>query len=470
MPLPISQVTSVALFSSHGLIPATACLGAVRYLQTQTTTSPTSQPNPLHAFPRTQQQQQQQHQPPHPSQPLRALKPRQTARTSPLPRPTMARFSPTAAAAPSVAAALERAAELEEIQEEAVEERVEEELEERLHAVLGTFNAPVRFAFAYGSGVFPQAGYSAKKRPMVDFVFGVTHPGHWHSLNMRQNREHYSFLAGLGSDAVSFVQNKVPAHVYYNPYVEIKGMLIKYGVISMDTLLDDLSNWKSLYMAGRMHKPVKILRDDARVQLASRDNLNNALRAALCLLPAEFTEEDLFHRIAGLSYRGDFRMILGENPHKIYNMVFSQQEQFRELYAPLIEQMPNVSYVREGEFLQQDMDPRMRGAMIQAMPKGFVETLRRRHQWYLARSNFMHGHGVIEDSKVAQSIASSPQLPQYVSKALVETVRAPALVQSIKGLVTAGPLRSAVYVSEKLKKQFKASSSATRSDDKEAQP
>ncbi|KAI8803857.1 mitochondrial matrix Mmp37 [Cladochytrium replicatum] len=302
---------------------------------------------------------------------------------------------------------------------------------------------------------------------MVDFVFGVTHPGHWHSLNMRQNREHYSFLANLGSDTVSYVQNKVPAHVYYNPYVEINGMaslsmqcsplhlthMIKYGVISMDHLLDDLRNWTSLYMAGRMQKPVKILRDDARVQLATRENLSNALRAALCLLPADFTEEDLFHKIAGLSYKGDFRMILGENPHKIYNMVFSQREHFRELYGPTIDQMPNVSYVREGE-LQQDMDPRMRGAMIQAMPRGFVEMLRKRHQWYLARSNLVP----IEDSKVAQSIASSPQLSQYVSKALVETVRAPALVQSVKGLVTAGPIRSAVYVSEKLKKQFRASS------------
>ncbi|KAI8803858.1 hypothetical protein BJ742DRAFT_472196 [Cladochytrium replicatum] len=176
MPLPTSsQLTSVAIFSSHRLIPATACLGAIRYLQTKTSTSPTSQPNPLHAFPRPPQQQQ--HHQPSPALRPHAPKPRQTARTSPLPRPTIARFSPTAAASPGITVVLERAAELEETREEVAEERVEGELEERLHAVLGTFNAPVRFAFAYGSGVFPQAGYSAKVNNQTSWT-------HWGVLTM----------------------------------------------------------------------------------------------------------------------------------------------------------------------------------------------------------------------------------------------------------------------------------------------
>ena len=36
-------------------------------------------------------------------------------------------------------------------------------------------------------------------------------------------------------------------------------------------------------------------------------NLESALTAALLLLPATFTEEELFLEIAGLSYTGDFR-------------------------------------------------------------------------------------------------------------------------------------------------------------------
>ncbi len=34
------------------------------------------------------------------------------------------------------------------------------------------------------------------------------------------------------------------------------GQLFKYGVVSLDDLCDDLTEWTSLYVSGRMHKPV----------------------------------------------------------------------------------------------------------------------------------------------------------------------------------------------------------------------
>lgn len=35
--------------------------------------------------------------------------------------------------------------------------------------------------------------------------------------------------------------------------------LIKYGVVSTQTLCEDLQTWKTLYLSGRMHKPVRSL-------------------------------------------------------------------------------------------------------------------------------------------------------------------------------------------------------------------
>ena len=62
--------------------------------------------------------------------------------------------------------------------------------------------------------------------------------------------------------------------------------LIKYGVVRTGAACEDLSHWNSLYVAGRMQKPVMTLRSDARVVAAAADNLRCALAAALLLLPA----------------------------------------------------------------------------------------------------------------------------------------------------------------------------------------
>jgi fatty acid synthase subunit beta len=45
---------------------------------------------------------------------------------------------------------------------------------------------------------------------MIDFIFGVSHTQHWHSLNIRQNRHHYSGVSSLGSGLVSRIQDQYP--------------------------------------------------------------------------------------------------------------------------------------------------------------------------------------------------------------------------------------------------------------------
>jgi translocator assembly and maintenance protein 41 len=98
--------------------------------------------------------------------------------------------------------------------------------------------------------------------------------------------------------------------------------LMKYGVICRQNFLDDLLNWRFLYVAGRLHKPVRIMKlaaneDDAEINSSMMTNRLNAMRAALLLLPDQFTDLELYMVIASLSYMGDPRMGIGENPKKV---------------------------------------------------------------------------------------------------------------------------------------------------------
>lgn len=381
------------------------------------------------------------------------------------------------------------------------------ELKEALRLMLRQFQAPIVYCFAYGSGVFPQDASTkttteAEFRTvhphppealvkaqrggpkMIDFIFGVTHTQHWHSINMRQHRDHYSGIASLGSGLVTRVQNW-GAGVYFNPFVEMNGMLIKYGVTSIDNLVNDLSTWDSLYLAGRLQKPVKILRDHPRVRLANQHNLIAAVRTALLLLPADFTEAQLYATIAGLSYLGDPRMALPtENKSKVSNIVDNNIVHFRRLYAPLIKTLPNVDFTQSWRLddqdwilnpqanntIQQDMDPLRRGNMVRRLPKNFRSRLYFQYQkkFSIPRGEFNEMMKATEDEesesihkrqggKFERRIATddASQLQEIIRGVVKHTVNWPSTVQSIKGVLMGGTTRTIRYLGEKISKYRK---------------
>lgn len=379
---------------------------------------------------------------------------------------------------------------------------INDEFKEALRQILWQFRAPIRYAFAYGSGVFPQSkdigapssATSIHSKPppavvkaqggtpkMIDFIFGVSYTQHWHSLNLHQHRDHYSAIGSFGSGAVSAVQDKWGAGVYFNPFVTVNGTLIKYGVVNLDTLCNDLSEWSTLYLAGRLQKPVKILRDDARVRLANQVNLISALRTALLLLPPDFTELELYGTIAGISYMGDPRMSLPtENKSKVANIVGNNLPNFRRLYAPLIENLPNVSFndskCTNPEWgsdpdanvrLAQDMDPIKRGNIVRRLPKAFRSKLyfqyQKKYQIPQLEFNKMLEASSDEDATrinrregggFERRIANEPpeDLRAEVRGVIKKTIGWPSTSQSFKGLVTSGIGRSWRYMSEKMAK------------------
>ncbi|KAI1775154.1 mitochondrial matrix Mmp37 [Hypoxylon cercidicola] len=393
---------------------------------------------------------------------------------------------------------------------------IDREFKEVLRQLLWRFRAPIRYAFAYGSGVFPQSkGDTATeaeikavhpKAPvavqkaqdgspkMIDFIFGVSYTQHWHSLNLMQHRDHYSMLGSLGSGAVSYVQDKWGAGVYFNPYVTVDGILIKYGVVNIDTLCRDLSEWDTLYLAGRLHKPVKILRDDPRVRLANQINLLSALRTALLLLPPTFTERELYATIAGISYLGDPRMAFPtENPKKVANIVNHNMLNFRRLYAPLVESLPNVDYddpacskpnwIENTDAvlrIQQDMDPVKRGNMVRRLPKAFRSKLYFEYQkkFQIPQLDF---NKMMEENKDEDAVSFKRQqgggfeqriaqdepeaLRKNIRGVIKKTINWPSTTQSVKGVITSGFSRSFRYLGEKMAK-YRESSKPEKDDEK----
>ena len=381
---------------------------------------------------------------------------------------------------------------------------INQEFKEALRQILWQFKAPIRYAFAYGSAVFPQKSGSSTGNAtahlsagpatstaqqgtgkMVDLIFGVSYTQHWHSLNLSQHRDHYSALGSLGSGLVTRVQEKWGAGVYFNPYVMVNGTLIKYGVVNLDTLCQDLSEWRTLYLAGRLQKPVKILRDDPRVRLANQINLISALRTALLLLPASFTERQLYSALAGISYQGDLRMSLRtENPQKVDNIVSNQMTNFRRLYSPLVADLPNLRFAdprcdkpgwhnndSTGEArLEQDMDLVKRGNMVRRLPRAFREKVyfefQRRYR--IPRVDFdrmmeaSSARDAEEDAShikrrqggpFEQRIAADEEgLALLIPQVIKRTIAWPSTSQSIKGLVTAGTSKTVRYLTEKASK------------------
>lgn len=141
--------------------------------------------------------------------------------------------------------------------------------------------------------------------------------------------------------------------VYFNTMVPMaNGRTIKYGVASARRLVEDLEGWTTLFLAGRLHKPVAVLRDDPAVARAQRRNLDAALAAGLLLgapragrdgegLAAPSREESLsplplpslLSSIAGLSYAGDVRSGIAEDPRKVSRIVAGSGQRMAALYA-----------------------------------------------------------------------------------------------------------------------------------------
>ncbi|KAG8200439.1 hypothetical protein JTE90_000522 [Oedothorax gibbosus] len=316
-------------------------------------------------------------------------------------------------------------------------------------AIISRFPKNYSLAFAYGSSVFPQSNKLVDNTAMVDFIFAVDNPSSWHKSNMEMNHNHYSLVKYAGSEFIKNLQEHFGAKVYFNTLVNVENRLIKYGVISTSNLIEDLLDWQTLYISGRLHKPVQILNkiENLELQSALKTNLQSALHSALLCLPETFTEEELYIKIAELSYCGDFRMYFGEDKQKVQKIVKNQMPHFKKLYAEELQLMPLLYWSQNKSIIEQDNSSATTLHHLFLLPKRVQHNL-------LVTWNRDGRFRDMED--VLQSVAHDPDCSEMVKKAIQNITLLPSITQSAKGILTAGVLKSIKYSSRKLKKMVKS--------------
>lgn len=334
-----------------------------------------------------------------------------------------------------------------------------------LQKIMSIFPVEATLAFAYGSRVKEQGKRGVHKNDMIDLILAVDDPFDFHIKNCAANPTHYSFLRKLpgGGKAVARIQENFGAKVYYNTLVPLgtfdtfdtseSDLYIKYGVISTGPLVNDLLDWETLYIAGRLHKPVEILalggpKGDV-VRKALKINIQSAIHTALLLLEESFSEKELYTTIAGISYTGDFRMIVGENRNKVENIVSPQIHEFRKLYQPYLTSnliQPLVNWNPASRTYIQDTSSQTIYHHLSLLPKNVQKEI------FLKTWD---GSGSLNDiDDVMMALSQRIGADEKVRAAIKAIVKRYSWKQSIKGIFTAGIKKSIIYAKSKLVKMY----------------
>ncbi|MCP9260941.1 Phosphatidate cytidylyltransferase, mitochondrial [Dirofilaria immitis] len=256
----------------------------------------------------------------------------------------------------------------------------------------------VEYACAYGSGAVSQDDDDTSGK-MIDFIIATRDSSQFHKQNLEMNPTHYSSLRCLGYQKIVQVQRNYAARVYCNT----RNQLIKYCVIDVDDLLLDLIDWRWMYLAGRLQKHVVDL-------------------AALLLLPDKFILPQFYNEIISLSYRGDFRMLFGEDKNKIRRIAEGSKTQLNQIYVPLLKADKDVSI--QGCIIEQDRCSAVFFKRILELPFNVL--------WNLQRKTNSRNGTQNDIEEIAASLARRMDGPKPVAVAIKDIVRRSALQQTAK--------------------------------------
>lgn len=371
----------------------------------------------------------------------------------------------------------------------------------KLRNLFGGSNTIV-WSCAYGSAVFKQYKSvgnnntnTQEQDTLLDIIIVVDDSIKFHKYNRIHNKSHYSFIARLLPIKLLIKLQQYGGNIYFNTDVALADNIrIKYGIIDINDMYKDLNEYDSIYISGRLHKPVKILNitpnpqqynthNNELLQHALQSNLTYALTISLLLLTTDpainnklhsttdtitIDEKQLYTTICGLSYTGDIRMRYGENPNKVNNIVNNNLQHFIKLYRPIIQQdmfsniiqpinnnttlkQINNNNTRQTTQYRISTSKDARHQLLSFLPLYF--------EYELCELERGLRVGNKSNDIVLRLLAydrTDNEVHEQLQQALQRIVEDSSFKQSVKGIVTAGIYKSIKYALAKVKKAIQA--------------
>lgn len=278
--------------------------------------------------------------------------------------------------------------------------------------------------YGYGSGVFKQSNSSGK--PLTDVIFIVDDIKMWHRTNMELNKKDYSIIGKIHLSRENVSKLKGKNNITYFSEIKDGEYTFKYGVIEIEDFKRGLSIWDNIFVAGRFHKPV--------LEIISREDIRKAIsynrRCALmiaCIFSDRYVDkEDLYNKICGLSYMGDARMAIAENPNKVENIVRGSFDKLEEVYSLEEDYIYHInSYtllINHDRILER----------IEELPKTLVDYLK----------------------SMETDFTDLDMIRINIGEFLLEKNKVESKAQILEGVKTNGVVRSVPYALAKVKKRF----------------
>lgn len=267
----------------------------------------------------------------------------------------------------------------------------------------------------YGSGIHKQKGQESRK-VQVDLIVVVKDLKKWHRENALLNPTDYSFTGRSFMTKGSPTWLKKGGKICYMTYIPFMGHSFKIGTIEESDFLDSLTLWDTYYLAGRMQKPVMIVKTNSQIKKAIENNRKMAVAAALLISEErKIPMEEFYETIVSLSYIGDTRMKFAENPQKISNIVKGSYDFFEDTYG------------------NSDLYKRVKGYIDNKHSKKLISYL-----------------PILLQADIASKEGTYKQI---ITDFLIQKNKKESSVQTIKGIFTSGPVKSIKYGLAKLKRK-----------------